>query len=38
MQFVVKIGSMPWVFRGVIGWMPSPALNDQYMLRLRKYI
>jgi hypothetical protein len=28
MQFVVKIGSIPWWFRGVIGWMPRPGLND----------
>lgn len=24
MQLVVKIGSMLWVFRGAMGWMPRP--------------
>lgn len=24
MQFVVKMGSMPWLSRGAMGWMPRP--------------
>jgi hypothetical protein len=29
MQFVVKIGSIPWLFRGVMGWMPRPGLKSR---------
>lgn len=24
MQFVVKMGSMPWLLSGAMGWMPRP--------------